>query len=99
MEADHDTRMQREREEMVVYFARRERLIKIGTTRNLSARIRSLGGPGIVILATIPGGYLVERQILRQFSHLRTAGEWFEPAQELLDFIDSINSKPPQDRW
>lgn len=71
----------------LVYFMRRERLIKIGTTIHLARRAQALNA---AVLATIPGSYSEEAQLHRRFSSLNAHGEWFQPGQELLDFINAI---------
>lgn len=78
-----------------VYFMRRERLIKIGTTTNLQRRAQQVGA---VILARIPGGYTEEAQLHARFANLRQHGEWFEPGDELLALINRIRAdegRPP----
>jgi hypothetical protein len=51
----------------LVYFARREHLIKIGTTTNLRHRMMSLHAEA---LATESGDLVRERQLHQRFSHL-----------------------------
>ena len=70
-----------------VYFMRRERLIKIGTTCNLKQRAQQLNA---TVLARVPGGYTEEAQMHARFASLRTHGEWFEPGPELLELINRI---------
>lgn len=84
----------------VVYFARRERLIKIGTTTRLSARMASLHAEA---LATQPGDLVRERQLHRRFAHLRAPGrsrEWFYPEPDLVAYINELRAAsgvPPID--
>lgn len=76
----------------VVYYVRVGRFIKIGRTTNLQSRIRSYP-PESELLATEPGGELVEAQRLRQFEHALTARqEWFEPADDLLAHIEGLRA-------
>lgn len=78
-----------------VYFMRRERLIKIGTTGNLKQRAQQVNA---VILARIPGSYTEEAQLHARFAALRRHGEWFEPGPELLELINRIRAddgRPP----
>jgi hypothetical protein len=82
----------------VVYFVRRADLIKIGTTKNLRARLASLNrgdsaAPGMTItpvelLATTLGDRAFEQRLHRQFRQYRVPGtEWFEVHPELLRLI------------
>lgn len=78
---------------MPVYFARfgRNGPIKIGWTKaGVTNRIRALdcGSPEpIVLLRESPGGRKVEQELHRRFAHLYIRGEWFQAADDLLDFI------------
>ncbi|MFF7147483.1 GIY-YIG nuclease family protein [Streptomyces griseoaurantiacus] len=91
-------RKERAERESVVYFVRREGLIKIGVTTNLDARLRSIGKgssmpPGMTVgpvelLATTPGDSFFEHKLHAQFSEHRIAGtEWFHPTPRLLRLI------------
>ncbi|MGW6569708.1 hypothetical protein [Streptomyces sp. NPDC054975] len=76
----------------IVYFARRERLIKIGTTTNLPQRMMSLHARD---LATEPGDIVRERQLHRRFEHLRAPGrgrEWFQPGTDLIGYINELRA-------
>lgn len=76
----------------LVYFARRERLIKIGTTTNLPQRMTSLHAQD---LATEPGDLVRERQLHRRFEHLRASGrsrEWFHPGSDLIAYINELRA-------
>ena len=79
-----------------VYFLRERRkngFIKIGSTTGLPARIRTLqqGNPHeLKIIATIPGCYNVEKTIRKNLEAFKFRGEWFEPADEVLDYIKKI---------
>lgn len=72
-----------------VYFMRRERLIKIGTTNDLRRRAQTLNA---VVLAKRPGSFSEEAQLHRQFASLRRHGEWFEPGPELLDLVNELRA-------
>lgn len=68
--------------------------IKIGISTNPHKRLVALqiGSPvQLKLLAVMntnhPG---TEHLLHRRFSHLRMAGEWFEPEQELLEYISEI---------
>jgi len=69
--------------------------IKIGTARNVNARLDTLqigSSEELTLLALIPGDEKVERKLHREFRHLRIRGEWFEPAPELLARIAELSS-------
>lgn len=64
--------------------------IKIGVSGNPETRVAGLqtgSDEPLRILATIPGGRAVEKELHRRFAALRVKGEWFRPEQELLDLI------------
>lgn len=73
-----------------VYFARLpNRYIKIGVTRRLRERMRSLDAQ---LLATLDGGLAKEEEMHRRFSGLRVDAkrEWFHAGRDLLEFIESL---------
>lgn len=65
----------------VVYFISSGRgLVKIGTTINLSARLKKLqtgSGPILRVMVCIDGGSEVEAQYHKRFAESRFRGEWF----------------------
>lgn len=70
--------------------AKRRNLIKIGFSKDVAKRavaIRSEVRSNIFILATTDGGRAEEREMHARFDHLRRRGEWFEPGDDLLDYI------------
>lgn len=70
----------------VVYFARREYLIKIGTTTQLRERMRAIPA---VPLALEPGDVVRETQLHRQFAAFLAMGrEWFRPEPDLIAYIN-----------
>ena len=73
---------------MSVYFAQKEQggLIKIGWSRSVASRLQNLGAK---LLGAIPGDEAVEKKIHQLFAHLRSHHEWFNPADELLEFIQT----------
>ena len=85
-----------------VYFLRERRkngFIKIGSTTDLPERIRSLqqGNPHkLKIIATIPGCYNVEKKIRKDLETSRFRSEWFEPTDEVLDYIEKIQRVDPK---
>jgi hypothetical protein len=76
----------------MIYFAKsaaRDQ-IKIGTTTCLRTRFGALEGTEkteLDLLAVMDGNRPEEKELHLRFSHLRVSGEWFRPADELLEFI------------
>lgn len=77
----------------LVYFARRERLIKIGWTSRLQRRMRALGARPLAIET---GDYIRERQLHQRFAHLLVVGdeavgrEWFHPGPDLIAYMNEL---------
>lgn len=72
----------------LIYFARRDSLIKIGWTSQIRQRMMALQGK---VLATEPGDIVRERQLHRRFSHLLAQGrEWFHPQPELIAYVNEL---------
>lgn len=90
-ERDRIDRAMRRRENKellsVVYYIQFGNLIKIGMSTNLSSRLDTI--PWDKVLLTEPGGYELEGQRHKQFSHLNHSLEWFTEDAELTDFIDA----------
>lgn len=81
-------RREREREAQagaVVYYVRIGNQCKIGTTQNLTTRLRALTPDEV--LATEPGSYALEHVRHQQFAHLRQRGERFAYEAELVDHV------------
>lgn len=74
--------------ESLVYFVRFDSRIKIGFTTNLSLRLSAI--PHDEVMATIPGGRLLEKRLHAKFRHLHVKGEWFSLGDDLLDYVDGI---------
>lgn len=75
-----------------VYFIQEQEKgrIKIGETINISQRYRQINGmlpQKIRVLGFVPGIDKYERFLHKKFEKHRLKGEWFEPAQEILDYI------------
>lgn len=85
----------RSRHEMEIYFIETIGVpcVKIGVTRGNSEHRLTLIATGcpldIRVLGTMPGGFRLEKDIHRQFNHLRIRGEWFHLTRELRKFIQS----------
>jgi len=76
----------------MVYFARRDGLIKIGCSREPHNRMRTLKAEPIL---AIPGGRSDEKALHQRFAHLQhlvgSEREWFDPGADLLDHIASLS--------
>lgn len=79
----------------VVYYMRFGPLIKIGTTRNLYARVGALRPDEV--LAAEPGGRDIEAQRHREFGRHRIERELFAPGPDLRQHIKATRNKygPP----
>ena len=80
-----------------VYFVTEEKYIKIGyTSQNIDKRIRQLNTGSIhklYLLGWIYGNKKIEKELHIKFaqSRVRYNAEWFEPTEELLQFINENN--------
>lgn len=77
-----------------VYFIRSQKtgLIKIGTSGDVNERITNIAFVNktrIDFLAAIEGSYTLERKLHRRFDKSRVEGEWFNPSNELMEYIES----------
>jgi hypothetical protein len=83
----------------LIYFVRRQDdrgLIKIGVSVRLSRRIKQpdfqqyFDSPAeLVVLGVMDGGYADESVLHKKFGFARVIGEWFDPYDELLAFIEA----------
>lgn len=83
----------------MIYFVRgtRSGMVKIGSTENLKARMRSLRTASpepLEVLAVVPGGLSEERALHDRFAEHRAVGEWFHPRRELLAFVEKLTRDP-----
>lgn len=83
----------------VVYYVRRDRFVKIGTTTRLPVRMRDLMPDEV--LAVEPGSYKLEGELHRQFAHLRVRPncEYFLLGPELREHVDLVLDRvgpPPE---
>lgn len=70
--------------------------IKIGFSNTPTKRLKELqtgNDNKLVLIKTIVGGKDKEASLHEMFSHLRSNGEWFEPDDELLQFIKGTNTR------
>lgn len=82
-------RERRERES-VVYYVQVGQHIKVGYTSDLPSRMRAYP-PMRRLLATEPGGPVLEKQRHAQFANdLRHGNEWFHPSPALLAHINRL---------
>ncbi len=84
-----------------VYFirARSDGPIKIGFALSVEHRLYQLqcaNYEALHLLASIPGTRKSESKIQRHFRKHRIRGEWFSPAQEILDYVAAtkMNLRP-----
>jgi len=81
----------------VVYYIRRGKYVKIGTTTNLKQRMRDLMPDEV--LAVEPGSYNLESALHAEFAEIRFSPslEYFELTDELQAHIDTVVEKhgPP----
>ena len=76
--------------------------IKIGYTTNLNERMRHLQTASpydMKLLAKVSGDTLVERWFHAEFAEHNLRGEWFEPAQPILDEIERLSACPSVTPW
>lgn len=75
--------------------------MKIGTTRDVQARLKGLqeGSPvKLVVVHAEPGDLKRERELHTRFAHLREHGEWFRPSTDMPGVAASGKSPVPPDR-
>lgn len=93
---DHPARHANYREERasaleadsLVYYARLGNRVKIGYSTSLLKRLAAIRPEEL--LATEPGGPLLERQRHAQFADLRVVGEWFRFDGILVDHVERL---------
>jgi Meiotically Up-regulated Gene 113 (MUG113) protein len=69
--------------------------IKIGAASDVAQRMATMqtGSPEqLYLVGYIEGGGPQERELHKRFAHLRLHGEWFKPAQELIEHISSLSA-------
>lgn len=78
----------------LVYFIKRpDGCIKIGYSHDPIQRKSQLQTQyecEMTLLATIKGARIKEREMHEHFASFRVSGEWFEPSDELISFIDKV---------
>lgn len=81
-----------------VYFVKSGDVVKIGFSINVMQRLTGIEThcpTAVELIGLIPGGRREERQVHRQFRHLRVHGEWFRLVPPLTDFIAALPTPPP----
>lgn len=86
----------------VVYFIRAESggPIKIGFTDDVAKRLSSMQSnhpDNLVLLATTEGSSDEEKSLHARFRHLRTRGEWFNPGDDLISYINELRDVTNRD--
>jgi len=81
-----------------IYFIQSENdgAIKIGITKDIKKRLKALQTSNpykLNLLYSINGGKSLEDNLHNKFKQYRLNGEWFEPAQEILDYIEELKNK------
>lgn len=89
---EHERREAERLSRSVVYYIRIGDHVKIGTSINVSDRLRSFYLDESALLATEPGGYDLEKQRHREFADERvsTNRELFNPSRRLLAHIEEL---------
>jgi hypothetical protein len=84
----------------LVYYVRRDWLIKIGTTTHFRQRMSALDVDEV--LAVEPGSYDLEDQRHEQFAADRFSGDWFRPSAALLahaSALRAVHDAPRLGKW
>jgi hypothetical protein len=86
-----------EKSHRIVYFIRdlHSKRIKIGKTKMLNCRydfLKRCNGGDLELLLTIDGYTKEELSLHKKFNAYLHHGEWFEPAQEILDEIKNLKN-------
>jgi len=77
----------------MIYFARADNSVKIGFSRYVPTRMRTIKGSNhseLKLMAVIPGGRTREKRLHERFAKDRIRGEWFELTPELNSFISHL---------
>ena len=86
----------------MIYFiqASKSKLIKIGCTSNVRQRVWDLRRSfpeDINILKIIKGSFKDETELHKKFKSLNEYNEWYNPGENLLDFIEKLEGIPYND--
>jgi hypothetical protein len=84
----------------MIYFAKLDKkFIKIGTSYDVSGRMKSLQTANpfpLKVEAILEGSFQTENGLHELFKHLRYNGEWFRLTDELKWFIRAIQENPKE---
>jgi hypothetical protein len=84
----------------MIYFAKVDKkFIKIGTSYDVSGRMKSLQTANpfpLKVEAILEGSFQTENGLHELFKHLRYNGEWFRLTDELKWFIRAIQENPKE---
>ena len=75
-------------------------MVKIGYALNIITRLRNLQAANaseLTLLVWAPGDSVAEERLHSAFARHRRAGEWFEPAPDLMAYIADL--KAATDAW
>jgi hypothetical protein len=65
--------------------------IKIGSSNDVLSRLydtQSANSYPIILLGIMPGNLLIERQVQAKFVKYKIRGEWFEPDETIMEYIN-----------
>lgn len=79
------------RHEPIIYYMRMDRLVKIGTTTNICARVSAVMPQGV--LAVEPGDRRREQLRHRQFRAFHSHLEWFWLRETLWEYIVDLRAR------
>lgn len=77
----------------MIYFITDGNNVKIGVSRDISKRMKTLqaySANRLSLIASCFGGFDLESSLHKKFSHLRIKGEWFFLTPELKDFSERL---------
>ncbi len=81
-----------------VYFALQGDRVKIGTAKNIRARLHgatTFAAYDVSLLAWMPGSRSTEMALHARFRELRVRGEWFHFKGELREFVVALRQQRP----
>ena len=86
---------------MFIYFIREaaQGLVKIGLAQRPNARLSQLQAmcPHLLeLVGVVRGSHSHEKRLHEHFADSRVRGEWFEPTQEMNDFLEKLPAWTPE---
>jgi DNA-binding XRE family transcriptional regulator len=79
----------------MLYFIKNGRYVKIGHTNNIKLRLSDLqvaNPERLSVIGLIEGSRNDEAELHNKFKHLSAGGEWFYYTEELIDFIQNLET-------